>query len=298
MGTAKEAKSPAQLSRSGAEARDSSQNVTIDIRENALHKAEVKEALKSIPNPGPALRREITHVPFRDDGTAFLIPLGPPSGDFKALFFYPRSPGLPLADLVFQALGFGLVGAAFASAALGSRLRTKAGQLRERLSLLRSMQIAFLQVDEGDWVLEANDRAEELFRRQLPKPGMTRHKVNFSHLISARLVETEDPGVAGSPRYKELTAKEISKMRSRGQASSYYARLSGKDRMETSQPSPGWLQVSATPLMHLRHGERSSAGLHLGSISATAHEVASEIAARLEEALQEITRQKPRGGVD
>ena len=226
----------------------------------------------------------------------FLIPLGPPTNDFDALFYYPRSPALSLNDIWFQAVGFIFVGASIAWVALGSRLRTKAGQLRERINLFRSMQIAFLQVDRDDWILEANDRAEELFQRQLPKPGVTRHKVNFAHLIKARLVATDKdgPGEATS-QYAELTNDAIKSMRKRGEASSYFARLAGNDPIGGMQPlgkAPRWLRVSATPMMDIHEEATTVESVRLGSISATAYEVPAEIAERLEKKLQEIIGQE------
>lgn len=264
----------------------------VTMQRGTLRPEDVEQALKEIKEPGPALRRDITHVPFHR-GTAFLIPLGPPSGPFRAVFFYPRSPGLGPKDLWFQALGFAAVGAALAAAALGSRLRTNAAQLRERLSLLRSMQIAFLQVDRDDWVLEANDRAEELFQRQLPKPGVTRRKVNFRHLIGARLVEANGAGDGGAARrYAELTTDDILRLRRKGEASSYYARLSAEEPACATQPAEGrkpkWLRISATPMMNLHEESASLNSVQLGNISANAYEAPADLAAQLEECLREL----------
>lgn len=287
-GNLMEAPEPAQgepfISRSNDE-------IAIGMQESPLSKEDIQNALRDrlggvAPN---SLRRDITHIPIRGK-EAFLLPLGFADGSFHGLVFYPRNPELNFWDNFAGVLGFIFAGAALLSAGYSWRIRPKAAELRDRLALFRNLQVGIVRVDQDDWILESNDRAEELFQRKLPKPEVEGLRINFHHLIELRVREVVGWPKVDQPnanRYEVITAKSVSKMRARGQWSAYYALLpEGKD--------PRWLRVSATPTMAHMGGQKTS-GIQLLGVFATISEVASETASDLDQFLDRMaTKGEPK----
>jgi PAS domain-containing protein len=222
--------------------REIAQEKAIDMQESMLSVGAVRESLhaelKSLDED--KLVREITHFAFQGRET-FLLPLGLSGGTFQGLIFYPRSPKLRPIDDFFAVLGFLMAGAALASAGYNWRLLPKATDLRERLSLFRNLQVGILRVDRKDYILECNDRAEELFDRKLPKPGVSVLPINFQDLIQLRLRENKKDPQNGQ-RYKPISSEEVHQMRSSGQSSEYYACLTNRAKRK-------WVRVLATPIM-------------------------------------------------
>jgi PAS domain-containing protein len=228
----------------------------IDLQSCTLTEAEVQQTLYAdLRNfDVHSLLREITRISFRGK-PAFLLPLGLSDGKFQGLFFYPRSPRLPWWDNCFAVLGLLLAGSALASAGNSWRTQPKIAELRQRISLFRNLQVGIVRVDPDDWIIESNDRAEELFNRKLPKPGFeVRTPVNFLDLIERRVRERESKDGQDGIQYEEIPPDEIRRMRRSGQASSYYGRLGAGSSGNGAKPQ--WLFVQATPIMLPHAGRR------------------------------------------
>jgi hypothetical protein len=210
---------------------------SIAMQANSVDVAEVRRLLyQRLQNIDELTRlREILRFDYRDK-PAFLLPLGVAGKRFEALFFYPRSPRLPLGDDVCGVVGFLCAGAALASLIIHIRFHSQIAELRTHMSLLRSLQVGVIKAKPGYEITECNDRAEELCGRRLPKPGVRLDPaVNFFDMFDL-LVQEDKAG------YKEISMKDIQRARQSGQASSYFARL-------RTDSTPKWLFVRATPIM-------------------------------------------------
>jgi hypothetical protein len=205
----------------------------IKMQPKKLDEGEIQRVLGELKFDPKKLPREITRLSYKGEA-AFLLPLGTSGGTFRGLFFYPRSPRLGFWDNFFGILGLLLAGAGLASFVYSWQSQPKINELRKRISLFRNLQVGVVQVDPKDWIVECNDRAEELCHRRLPKPGFQLETpVNFQELFHLR-VEEQGGG------YRRVPAEEINRLRKSGRASSYYAHLS---------TVPKWLYVRATPIM-------------------------------------------------
>jgi hypothetical protein len=136
--------------------------------------------------------------------------------------------------------------------------------------LFRNLQVGIVRVDLEDWIIESNDRAEELFGRKLPKPGVEGLPINFRDLIKIRLREIPRRGSPDDDRYAPITPEEVFNLRSNGQASSYYA-LSG-DGADSR-----WLGILATPVMAAHTGRRKTTEVKWMGVFATITEVPAEV---------------------
>jgi PAS domain-containing protein len=188
-------------------------------------------------------------------------------------------------------IGLILLGMAAASGGWSWHLASEANKLRERLGLLRNLQVGVVQVDTDDFVLEANDRAEELFGRKLPKYGTAAPRVNFRDLIDLRIVREPGGALDAGPRFAEISLSEIDRLRRNGEASDYYGRLSrGKDRR--------WVSVAATPMMLADPKGRRRETVKLANIFASISEVPAEVAGQLDAhvSCEPVTLQMPPHG--
>jgi len=245
----------------------------IGMQASTLNEGAVEESLNEELN-GKDLRkllREVTRITYKgnrdlnrplDQRDAFLLPLGESNGSFHGLFFYPRSPVLPLwATLVgFAGILFG--GAGMASFFYNWRSQNKITELRKRIALFRNLQVGVVQVDPNDYIVECNDRAEELVGRRLPKPGVDLDTpLNFQQLFPFR-VRLENG------HYETISPGDINRLRKSGKASSYWACLSVGSAQDGScgDSRPKWLFVRATPIMEpeavRRHSENGMDGAH------------------------------------
>ena len=178
-------------------------------------------------------------------------------------------------------VGFLCAGGAIVSAAYSTYLAPRSVLLREKLTLFRNLQVGIVTVDNNDWVIEANDRAEELFGRKLPKLGVTALPGDFQELIATRLRENEveDEG-NGNRRFRKLGAEDIRSERVQGVSSGYYALL-------TNTLHPRWIRVLATPVMVPVFESRQRAKLTFVRVFATILEVDPETENLLNACLRE-----------
>lgn len=221
-------------------------HAAIVMQASTLDPAKVQERLyEDLKNVDThKLLREITRVTYMGK-PAFLLPLGESNGSFHGLFFFPRSPVLPFWVTFIGFLGVLCGGASSAAFFYNWRSQTKITELRKRISLFRNLQVGVVQVDPSDYIVECNDRAEELVGRKLPKPGVgLEAPLNFQQLFPFRVRLQHG-------RYEPITSDEINGLRKSGKASSYWACLS----MDYGPDGPGnggrpkWLFVRATPIM-------------------------------------------------
>jgi hypothetical protein len=237
----------------------------------------LQDQLRNV-NPPRSLLRDVTRIGFKG-GKAFVLPLGVYDRTFHGLIFYPRSPTLHWFDYCFGMLGFALIGAGVASGGFSWRLQPKATELRDRISLFRNLQVGIIQVDQSDWIIESNDRAEELFGRKLPKPGVKGQPVNLADLIGVRVRESLQRKSADEPTYERIAAEDVQQMRGNGEASSYYALLDDLAQHK-------WLCFWATPIMAAHTSQRKTNEVRWRGVFATITEVSAETGRALDQFLE------------
>ncbi|HEX7795945.1 MAG TPA: hypothetical protein VF456_16405 [Vicinamibacterales bacterium] len=298
----------------------------IDMQPIHIHDADIEAAVRTRirGSDSSALGRGPTRLPFAEHD-AFLLPVGrAPLAECgnerdlpcqRAIFFYPRNPVLPDEIKWSGASGYVILGMSVVLGVIGIRLRPRSEELRERLSLLRNLQVGIIRADNDSFIVEANDRAEELFQRRLPKyrpqdssifgrtltwaarrllhrPPPPSIKLRFFDFIDGCL--QEDPEQRdGEMRYVPIKESDILGLRNSGRSSSYYARL--RRRMGERQPAVGrWLKVSATPMMLARHDHVK--GAQLSHVFATVCEVDDDVAAELDVELDAANPRTPTQG--
>jgi PAS domain-containing protein len=262
--------------------RDAPQLVRFDLPENerrpsAQLEASLRSLVASQTDSLVKLRRQITRVPSAE-GVSFLIPIGSRHRDdiLYALLLTPRDvTSVPVitwsrvAWLSFGGLTLGLL-------LSGVVISDRTAELSRRLTLLRNLQVGVAQANNRDWILEANDRAEELFRRKLPKRRVARPSVNFSQLIDEWVIPIEpaDDNYLGEPCGRGIRYSRSQEKRERGEASIYYARLRGAE--------PQWLRVSASPILFSEKTRSGSSDGQLGADFGVVDQVSKDLAGRLE----------------
>jgi PAS domain-containing protein len=297
---------------SAARATDTDVERAIEMQPLHMNNADIQAAIGSrIRNADfSALGRGPTRLPFADHD-AFLLPVGAaPAAECggrgdqpcqRAIFFYPRNPVLKDKIKWCGALGYALFGMSLIAGAVGIRLRPRSEELRERLSILRNLQVGVIRADHDSMIVEANDRAEELFGRRLPKYQPDRRglwskaiaaigrgnarraprqpiTVKFFDLIDACLQERQER-TGGEAQYVPISEEDILRLRNLGGSSSYYARL--RPRLADTQPPKGrWLRVAATPMMLARQDRAE--GVELSHVFATISEVDRQVAVQLD----------------
>jgi PAS domain-containing protein len=202
-------------------------------------KRQIAEAVRA--NKIPALRNSVTKLWLPNERLAFLVPLASDDRDFRGLVVSARTPRWPLGANIALGLCIGSVVGVFAVALIGGFLSRKADGQSRRIALLRNLQVGVLRNDPDDWIIEANDRAEELLGRKLPKePGPPETK--FGDLFD-ELVVPSLPDLFTQPIRPGLTSSyaSIQLARQHGAPSAYYARLRKQPR--------GWLFVQASPIL-------------------------------------------------
>ncbi|MCY1074306.1 PAS domain-containing protein [Archangium lansingense] len=132
-------------------------------------------------------------------------------------------------------------------------------------TLLRGLPVGVLRIDKHGRIIAANDRAEELLRRRLPRWGVTslvhhtarneerrsskeQADTNQRTIIFKQLLKDQNQLYLPQPdgRLRKITYKDIEEMRSKGIASEYYAEIHVKDL------GAQWFRISGTPLIRPR----------------------------------------------
>lgn len=132
-------------------------------------------------------------------------------------------------------------------------------------TLLRGLPVGVLRIDKYGRIIAANDRAEELLRRRLPRWGVTsivhhtarneerrrsKEQADTNHrtIIFRQLLKDPDQLylLQSDGKLRKIKYEDIEKMRSRGMASEYYAEIHVKDL------GAQWFRISGTPLIRPR----------------------------------------------
>jgi PAS domain-containing protein len=184
---------------------------------------------------------------------AFFIPMASDARrPTRGLLVAPTTPDAPLSGNVLAAAGVSLfAGVAFGAASL-TRAR-RASEYAHRLAMLRNLPVGVVEVNSDEDVLLANDRAEEVLGRQLPKAQPSAIEVNFRRDVIEELVV---PVVDGSPDDEWKFAKYEQAVQARRQTdewSSYYACLQGTRWSR-------WIRITAVPVLSEGLDLRTRAG--------------------------------------
>jgi PAS domain-containing protein len=170
-----------------------------------------------------------------------------------ALVMRPR--GLrPPKSLVISSVtaSFSLLGTGIALFLLGASRRES--ELDGQVARLRSLPVGVVETDLRHNVIAANDRAEELVHRKLPKIGVSEHvpTVKFESLFeeSVYLIETEgiNPDNAKSVELRRISRDELRARRLAGARSQYYAKVKSPGIAHFPET---WLRLVAIPLLPL-----------------------------------------------
>jgi PAS domain-containing protein len=110
---------------------------------------------------------------------------------------------------------------------------------REQAALIRGLQLGVLRVDQFHNVIEANDRATAILKRDITRFGLgKRSTLPRSDLLFENSLRRRD----SQGRPEVLTIDEIDEQRQRGRSSTYWAKL---------KVAPGglWVQVHGSPIV-------------------------------------------------
>ncbi len=170
--------------------------------------------------------------------------------DREVLAFIMKPKGLspPVSLLVSGGLAcLSLLGTGITLFLLGASRRES--ELDSQIGRLRSLPVGVLETDLMHNVIAANDRAEEMVNRRLPKIGVLGYTraVKFDDLFDPRglySIDVDDAAPEGM-KLTTMTEEELRERRLAGARSQYYARL------KTYGDSEVWLRLVAIPLLPL-----------------------------------------------
>jgi hypothetical protein len=194
----------------------------------------------------PPTESEISALKVPDDvGPVYMVPLGRyeegPLNEVQVhLLVRPRSQVLPSAFWV--SLGTAVVGlaAGLACAWIGLRSAKRRHFLDTLIMLYRALPFGVSLHDDKDNIVEANDWAERILDRRLPRPAMQdAHPVPWTSLIDSNVLVPE-----GSTFTRRPYGSYVCDLRSQGLDSGYYARLSASAR---------WIYVHGAPVFDEPH---------------------------------------------
>jgi hypothetical protein len=168
--------------------------------------------------------------------------------DRTVIAFVMRPRGLkPPSTLIISGAiaAFSLLGVIVTVFRLGGSRRESV--LDAQLARLRSLPVGVIETDLNHYVTAANDRAEELVDRVLPKIGVAERgpPVTFDALFEEYVYEINESNGA----LDRLNKSVIGQRRRAGERSSYFAKV--LPRHEGDQPSPAWVKLFVSPLLPL-----------------------------------------------
>lgn len=224
----------------------------------------------------------------------FLVPTGStPSGGVEGIIVIPKSPQAGWSETLWGICCTLFGGFALATLFYGYLISRRTAELDRRRSLLRSLQVGVIVVDEDDWFIEGNDRAEEVLRQELPKTGGGAPEVNFADIIFPEIVPIapDEGGAHSRPSASAVQTRPYSyveQLRREGRPSSYFALLRSREGEEGGTDT--WIRVSGTPMFVPRGFFEGKSLLVEGKIPTfgTVDEVRGEEATWLGECSQRI----------
>lgn len=177
----------------------------------------------------------------------YFVPMAhTPKHPVRGFIVVPTTPKAPLsAAILWAAVGTSITGAILVAASITRMRRSR--EYAGRLAILNNLPMGVIEANSEEEIVLANDRAEEIVCRPLPKAHSPGRRVNFkSELIEEVVVQIGKDGENGDvKRYEEA----VQDLRRSDESSSYYACLRNTDGAR-------WIRVSAVPIL--------SNGLDLG----------------------------------
>lgn len=214
----------------------------------------IESALSSEMLRGPDFFRRVTPVKL-GHRPEFLVPLARESDTYReAILVTYKKPGVPLWTRVTVVSGALFLAATIASLFYGWRASRRSSELRAKVWLMSNLQVGVLSLDEQDRVIEANDRAMEILRCDLPKAGVglpsdQEPGIRFGDLIhdlvlmpDGNRTHWDDDELTEENTVVRLYRVSVAELRARGVASVYFARVKGVDGVQ-------WIRASGTPIL-------------------------------------------------
>lgn len=185
------------------------------------------------------LKRETTFLDV--DGTPeFLVPIKAEGDRFLFVLARIKAPLPPTAALT--SLGAAaLFGSLFLLSGYKGYVRARfTSEVESRIAVLQGLQVGVIALDSNDLLQDANDHAERLFGRELPRHGTWKARwmdpIRFCpDLIGDRVVTIARDG---TPE-KSVAYKSVREQRTFGESSRYYARLK----------SGAWILLAGSPIL-------------------------------------------------
>ena len=213
--------------------------------------ASLKETLQKTPIEVIAQAVQPLDV---DNKRMFLVPVGDsPDGALRALLVFPQRRATATTIVFAQILSLlGAIGFLW-FAGWGFSAKQKENARRSDLVIFRSLQIGVTETSlEANAILRANDRAEELLGKELPKELLVgESKSEKFHDLYDLALEIEGdtwPDMQDNPltdikcKYKEMTAADLLQRRRQGKTTRYWIHVLSKPEDRS------WLLVQAGPI--------------------------------------------------
>lgn len=204
--------------------------------EHQFHSTDARSA------EGEELRGSFTEIISDPDHELYAIPLRRDGRTWYYLVLETKELGVSWQLYLFIASSLLLV--VVAGATIGFRLRRTQAELEA--SMLRNLQVGVIQVERGEVVVAANDRAEELLKRRLPSFGeWGAPTVPYASLFEQ--VGIMEVGRSDDTRYEPISQKQVARQRTRGEPSRYYLRRVPQDA--SVREKDRWLEVHGSPFL-------------------------------------------------
>jgi hypothetical protein len=134
----------------------------------------------------------------------------------------------------------------FITSVKGGELARTSEWRRNRTGLLRAFQGGVIRIDANDEILEGNDRAEELFEKQISKTDSDLvQRIWIADLIDVKRIALMTE-YRPEPAVVICTFQDVRSLSNRGQPCRFYARLAR---------SPGWVQFRGAPIITIQAAE-------------------------------------------
>ncbi len=199
-----------------------------------------KQQLLDVLNRHKPLRLNRLMPLSADPDPSWLLPLGIRANRYVLLSVAPEPRRAPVSAYIDLTIATGMFILTFGIAVKGAEIARSSARRRDRIALLRGIQIGVVRLGGDDQVMEGNDRAEELFHKPLPKIGSDSTQLTrISDLINLDTVVLASSNSATLElmvhSYQEIRARG-----NRGEPYRFFARLAHGDT---------WVEFRGTPVV-------------------------------------------------